>query len=450
MKAGRRTQLLILVGLVWLSRLPFLLAGHGNDPDAWELANAARHLVTTGEYQASRLPGYPLPELSYGLLVALGFENPFVFNSLCAALSGVAVLFFGLILQKSGTQSWLLPSLTLAFTPVFFIHSTNSMDYMWGLAFVLGATWSLLDQRPLLGGLLLGLAIGSRLTSALLFLPLLLLLLQQHGRAVWRPTLRFSLSAAGIGALLFLPVLQTYGWGFLTSFGNPPPLLWLVYSASVGVWGALGALALAALLLLQLPKISRWKDGVRAAWQKTLMPTALLAIPLYGLAFVLLPHDGAYLLPALPFTLFLLQRWLPRQHFVWLCAALILSSFVLTVERDKIRLAGPIFNDLQERLEKTAFVERYLTEMAQLEQPSLVVAGPWLPQITAMQPIDSNPQVETVFLISAAELEPYLEAGYQLYYLADQRALTQEYHAYDLEALGGRPLVPDEPTGVKW
>ena len=53
-----------LLGLVFLLPAPpFLNYGHGTDPDAWRVALTAHHLLDTGEYFPSRLPGNPLHEL---------------------------------------------------------------------------------------------------------------------------------------------------------------------------------------------------------------------------------------------------------------------------------------------------------------------------------------------------------------------------------------------------
>ncbi|MEP6937397.1 MAG: hypothetical protein ABI871_04945, partial [Chthoniobacterales bacterium] len=65
MKADALTRsacILMLVGVA-LSRLPFLDAGYGVNVDAWRVARAARHIAQTGEYEASRFPGYPVHEI---------------------------------------------------------------------------------------------------------------------------------------------------------------------------------------------------------------------------------------------------------------------------------------------------------------------------------------------------------------------------------------------------
>lgn len=59
----RQSGLLLMLGaLVLGSRLPFLDAGYGLDPDAWRLARAAHGIATKGVFQVSRLPGHPVVE----------------------------------------------------------------------------------------------------------------------------------------------------------------------------------------------------------------------------------------------------------------------------------------------------------------------------------------------------------------------------------------------------
>ena len=70
--AGSASQFLLVAGLVFASRLPFLGPGYGFDPDAWRVAFAARDIVTSGHYEASRFPGYPVQEIASALLLRGG------------------------------------------------------------------------------------------------------------------------------------------------------------------------------------------------------------------------------------------------------------------------------------------------------------------------------------------------------------------------------------------
>jgi len=453
----KRLLLLVVTFFVFCSRLPFLGAGYGNDPDAWQMANVARQIAETGEYTASRLPGYPLPELTYSALYLLiGKENPFIFNCVTALMSASAFLIFSLILKKFRAKDYILGGLALVFTPVIFINSTNSMDYVWALTFILASTFFILSDKTLIGAVFLGFAIGSRITSGVMLLPLAFLIIQQGEKDNFRTIVSFFSAACLIGALFFVPVFLRYGSGFLTSTGNYPPFLWIVYSASVGVWGAIGSIILLLIIATQLGTLVRHvvntirSNNNNANSDEPIYIISVSIVLLYFIAFLILPHDGSYLIPIVPFVILILHRFLPRARFVFLCLAIILSSFLLTVEKDKIALVGPVFNDNQERLEKTTYVERYLSIAESLDHESLIIAGPWLPQIVTMLPEDPSQLVEYVYLIEESALQPYLDSGYWVYYLSSQRELTIDYHGYDLEDKGASPLVPGEKQGVKW
>src|SRR5688572_14936738 len=78
----------VLATVFMLTRLPFVNYGHGTDPDAWRVAMTAHHLLETGEYFPSRLPGNPLHELLMTLFVPRGWLATNIATAL-SALGGV-------------------------------------------------------------------------------------------------------------------------------------------------------------------------------------------------------------------------------------------------------------------------------------------------------------------------------------------------------------------------
>ena len=168
--SSRMRTLLTLLGipvLVFVTRLPFLSAGYGMDPDAWRVATIAHYLAHSGVYVASRLPGYPVQEFVSSLLSRGG---PLALNPATAFCSALAVFFFILILRTLGCRDALLAGFALACLPVVYISSTISMDYIWALAFLLGATYMTLGRRPWLAGIFLG--AGDRVSHHLHAVPL--------------------------------------------------------------------------------------------------------------------------------------------------------------------------------------------------------------------------------------------------------------------------------------
>ena len=110
--------------------------------------------------------------------------GPWALNGASAVCSVVAVWSFVACARRLGCRDALLAGLALATTPVFFINSVTAKDYVWALAFI-GSLFCVLDRRPRIAGLLLGLAVGCRLTSAAMVVPLgLILLVKRRDRSV--------------------------------------------------------------------------------------------------------------------------------------------------------------------------------------------------------------------------------------------------------------------------
>jgi uncharacterized membrane protein len=107
-------------------------------------------------------------------------EGAVAFNAATAVMSALAVLFFALSMDRLGIAGILEASAALAFAPVIFVNSTSALDYLWALAFILGGFYFVLERRPILAGIFLGLAIGTRITSGAMVVPLLIL--------IWRTT----------------------------------------------------------------------------------------------------------------------------------------------------------------------------------------------------------------------------------------------------------------------
>jgi hypothetical protein len=90
-------QVIILTFVVFLSRVPFLGYGFGNNPDGWRVANAARSIAFSGNYSFSRPPGHPFQELFYSLMWD---ASPTMFNVITAMFSVGVFIFFYLSLAK--------------------------------------------------------------------------------------------------------------------------------------------------------------------------------------------------------------------------------------------------------------------------------------------------------------------------------------------------------------
>ncbi len=433
-------RVLLLALVVFVSRIPFLDAGYGTDPDAWRVASAARTIATTGQYVASRLPGYPIQELAYALLWPAG---PLAFNALTAFFSALAAAFFALALHRLGCKDGALASLALAFTPVVFVNSTNSMDYIWALAFLMGSLHAVLAGRPLIAGLLLGLAIGCRITSGAMLIPFSLLFWQRERTPDSLARIAtFVLPACFAGALSFVPVFASYGMSFWTFYESTYPAPSTIISLGfMRVWGQVGAvILLIALMTLVFRQSKHRNDRSIGALSWLHRVACVVAIAFYGIAFARLPVEPGYLIPMIPFALILLGIYLERRVFQLVCVALLLTSFV-GFDRSGIT-TGLLFADRTGRFAGASVTRRALVLAGRLREKSLVVAGPLLPQIQVTSLDNPARNVTYVYALTAAQAQAYRTKGYAIHYLMGIREFNLGQNGVDLDQYGATPLGP--------
>ena len=423
---------------VLISRLPFLANGFGSDADAWRVANVARDLAAGLEYKASRLPGYPVPEYVYSLLWQAG-GRAFSFNLLTAFFSTACFVLYCLFLRSFHAKDVLLTGLALVFTPAVFLHSLDSMDYIWALAFILAAFYLLTKKLDFAAGLCLGLAIGCRITSGVFLLPAYLMLRAADAQPLRQRIAAVSIPALGIGAACYLPVFQKYGFSFLSFVNIYPPLKQVVYEGSIGAFGLCGALAIfTACAVLFIRRSTHTSPSIEAARPLLLASFSVPAI--YLGIFLRLPHDGAYLIPAIPFLLLLMGHYLPRRAFQSLCIALIVSSFVFNLEKSGFYLAGPVFRDYAAREQTSSIVAAVLKADAESAGKRVIVSGWFLPLIEASLDASVVRPAKYVSLLTSQQLQDYVDKGFAVYYLPEMREYNRRIHKYDLGELGAQPL----------
>ncbi len=293
--------------------------GFGADADAWRVAITDRWLWAHHAYYPSRLPGYPVHELVSALLIPGGWLAT---NSATMVVSLVGVFLFAAIVKRRAPGVQGLLTLTFAFTPLLWINSTVTMDYMWALTFLLASYLLLLQRRFVPAGIALGVAAGCRLTIIAFLGPFLLILL--HDREV-RAAVRLTAASLLSAAVVFTPVWWRYGLRMF-DFADWRPT-WGEVARTLGVEaGSLltfGSLVL--ILLLSLPQIRRVpalirRDGHLAGW--------LAAVLLIFAVFMRLPLEEAYLIPAVPFAFLAMARILRRPLLYAACALIVAGGFV--------------------------------------------------------------------------------------------------------------------------
>lgn len=438
-----RARLLTSVGVFVVAlatRLPFIGAGYGLDPDSYRLVIAARE-TADGVYRASRLPGYPVHEFLVALTPAR--YDPVVSNLFTAIFSALAVMFFFLLLSELRVRQPLPLTAAFAFVPIFFIHSTDTIDYSFALAFLLAGTYFVITGRPVLAGVMLGLAIGTRVTSGAMLVPLTLwIVLARDSLTDWRRhAAGLWLGALVVGALCFVPVFSRYGFGFWVFADNLayPSVLELLDAMVPQVWGRLGALGL-LVLLLAVPFLPTTRQALGDASLRPTIAMSLSAIAIYLLAFLRLPHEAAYLLPAVPFVLLLFGLVLPDRLLQILAVLVILSPFV-TASRYGPSLQGPMLVNHQMRVEQENDVAEIVAALSELPDDAVLVAGPWQPAVAvALYEEEGYPTV-IEFMREAGDYSPEALQGRPIYYMPDIAAYHLRSTGIDLEEVGARPLV---------
>ena len=427
---GAHRALWLLLILVLLSRLPFLGAGFGLHWDAWGNAKIAQQIAESGHYIMARVPGAPVYEITTAFLSSGG---PWALNGL-SALGGVACLaIFALLARRSKCRDWLLAAAAFGFCPVLYVSSVTAKDFTLACALVLLSAFFIVEKRPVLAGVALGFAMGFRLTSGLVALPLALLLFEQHPeqRRV-RPLMWFAIISGTVVLIAFIPAFLTYGFSFLTYFKPVyyPPWRTVLYRGTVDVWGVAGCIGLAAAITGALA----WRRGVRSimdAPTRDLMAWSALVL-MFAVLYAAFPDQAGYFLPAVPFAILLLARFSPRWLFQTFCILTIVGAFVGW--KGGAPAPGPIFQDRTERLRTIENVRNFYSYARTIPGRNVFVIGAFYHGIGLIAP--ESKEGHFVYLLSPEELADYLKGGFTIYYLPAIRQFEYDVHGIDLAKYG--------------
>jgi hypothetical protein len=442
--------LFILLALgVLVSRLPYLNAGYGVEEDSWGIAVAAYHTHLYGIMEASRLPGHPVNEFVYSVLWGYG---PWLYNFLSALCSVFCFVLFYFIAKKLKIKHYVWASLALVFTPVVFINSTCTIDYLWALMFALAAYYALINNQLFLTELLLALAVGCRINSAILYVPFLCWLYWHNNRQIsFKQFFTFSAVFSAFALICYLPIIDVYGWHFFSYSDQFPYPNWpkIIYKASIGVIG------LPAVVVLFFLTILRLKNGGN---QRPLAEVNFLFLSLLILqigTYLLLPQKSAYLMLLVPFAIIWLAQFLNPKSFLIFCFALIFSSFFMSVNlSDKYRganysgmavkttiarqeiffdpLTGPMNNDYTKRINKLNYTSSVLDKADKIFYPTIIICGWWYNQILIQQ-MDrpTSGMVKFAFYLNPLMMENYVLRGYQIYFLSEQDVYNDLFYGFN-------------------
>ena len=276
-----------------------------------DASNWLRHVLTVDQlgvlhaYKASWLVNHPTfgLEIAYwtykiGGQLGMHFFDTFrILTSLADLVTAVALYALG---RRLGGETGVWLSLAFFLSPAaIFISAFHCNTDPIMVMFVVLALLAAVSERPVLAGVLIGLATGTKIIA---FVALPLMLFAFRG---WKARARFLAAAAAIGAIVFVPPVVVSGWVVIRNiFG---------YTGWSGAWGIpligrlldvnLPVTPILLLGLLVLWAAEAWKGGGTERLPRTT-----------GLAFLLVlflaPGFAVqYLHWVLPYPALLLRRW---------------------------------------------------------------------------------------------------------------------------------------------
>jgi len=442
---------LALFLIVFISRIPFLSNGYGIEEDSWGIALAAFHTKFSGIYEPSRLPGHPIQELIYSALWGAG---PVVFNGLCALFSAIGAVFFALILKQLSFKHFFIAALAFAFIPVYYISSTYTIDFIWAEAFILISLFYLLKNKLIVCGIFLGLAIGCRITSGAMLLPFMIITWQNNNlKQNFIQLLKIAIPMALVTVLAFAPIILQYGFSFFMYYDQfpYPSIAKVLYKMTFGVFGFIGiiAIVIATSAIVFNRKKQNYGNEFENILDKKIIIASFIIIILYSISYFRLPQKSGYMIPVIPFVILLFGYYLKGKNFKLLCMALILSSFMCSINlTDKLRGAtyskyavifkvsgqelffdpftGPIFSDYSKRKQKMKYTEELIEKTNTITSKTVIIAGWWYNELVVeMIAKDKNNFVTFESYINPNKINKYISEGYEIVYLPEQKIYNE-------------------------
>ena len=441
MAAAEKKKFVLIILLILISKLPFLNCGYGAEEDAWAMRLVTERIATSRVYEVSRLPGHPVQEIIYSLMP----KQAFVFNLLTLLISTGGIIFFMLALQRLKIENYLSAGIAIAFVPVIFINSANALDYMWAFAFSMASFYCLLGNNFLVCGILIGIAVGCRITSGAMLAPFI-----YYAYSISNPGKRLKnillllMSACACSALVFLPVMNQYGINFFQYYEHfpLPSFAKSFYKGSIAVWGTIGVISLIIPLFLMFPKVSYLLNKENTNY-KHLIRTCCITIALYLIAFIKLPLKSAFMIPLIPFVILLIYLFFNQKQSMFFALAMIASCFLLGINlSDPVRAApsstlslhasinhqsvsfdllqGPVIADYLKRKKQMKYADEVINSVASFNHKTLIIAGWWLANILVQQKGKENSLIEWRYYLTEGELKNYIMKGYAVYYLPQQ------------------------------
>lgn len=314
--------------VVAVAAAPMALLGPGTDLDVGAVLRSGRSIVRDGDYVPSRAPGAPVHEAAVGVLEWVGRTVGPNLGSLAAAAALAVVLVA--LLRREGVRRPELAVAVVVANPWFLVAATSTVDFLWALALWAGAAL-VLRSRPTWGGavgagVLAGLAVGCRSSTAFLVGGLVVAHALEPGRADRLRALAAGATAAVVGVVLFVPSYRSAGSSLAFAQNDVPTSSFFVQVGRFLVKDLyfVGPFA-AVVLLLALPALGKVLLRWRADW---LVRVGLVTVVVSQVLFLRFPWKMGHLLPTLVGLALLLARALADAPKPRLLAALVAAQLL--------------------------------------------------------------------------------------------------------------------------
>ncbi len=211
------------------------LSGYGADDDVFRILRSGQDLLLNHTYNPSRFQGYLIPEITVGATSLIGDHYLSNFISVVLGVS-VLYLFHSFIRKLFDREISLILTLIVGLNPYFIIAASSSIDYMYGLFFLLTGTLLLHKKHYAAAAIFFALALSSRMANGLLVgfvFTYFLAMNYNHDKKVALKVFVTGIIALLLTMALYIPAyiasdhtfkfldyyVQSYDWtGYLTRF----------------------------------------------------------------------------------------------------------------------------------------------------------------------------------------------------------------------------------------
>jgi hypothetical protein len=427
-----------VVALICSQLIPI---GYGTDIDNYRIMLSAKTLITEGIYTPSRNFGYPLNEMIMAPLYIIG--KNIATNTTALIVFIISIFTFYKLCQRFKTKYPELLTLIYAIHPILLKNATVPLDYIWSLLFIMSALVLLKDEKTLVAGISLAIAVGFRPTNIIFIVPSLIIIKN------WKERVRFSLTTVVISIFFYiLPIIYLTKYPLSISTGGDRSILHIIHT-TLSLFGNIGWLMIAIITIISLISYFN-KKGVIAEKRDTIMLSIFI---LTNIAiFLIFPYEVEYLIPLIPALLILLSKRASRHLLIALFIAVVSYNLVWfdKTQNGFTPRDGIIVSQITNR--KSLEHKRDKLPESDIEEPSMVITA-----LGEALYFDNN-DVEIVSnnengifdnkLIMSKEKNIYfiylgseeyikkVNSGYHIYYLPYARKFTMSVYKYDLSRYG--------------